>query len=90
MTASTTRRWPTTPIAQNAGAAHAEIRFAAGNRFGDVDVGATLADSDVETGIAIETLLQRRVIASKLELVLPFQLQRHLVERVGRPGSQQN
>src|SRR3981189_1030541 len=72
------------PVAKNTGAADPEIRFAAGNRFGDIDIGTALADGDVETGVAIEALLERRVVASELELMLPFELQRYLIERSGR------
>jgi hypothetical protein len=56
----------------------------------DVDIGAALADGDVETGVAIETLLERRVIASELELMFPFELQRYLIQRSGRMRCQQD
>jgi hypothetical protein len=72
------------------GAADSEIRFAAGNRFGDIDIGTALADGDVETGVAMETLLERRVVASELELMLPFELQRYLIQRGGRMRCQQD
>jgi len=49
-------------------------------RFGGVDIGATLADGDVEPRIPVETLIQRRVIAGKLELVFPFELHRDLIK----------
>jgi hypothetical protein len=69
------------PLPQNAGAADAEIRTAAGNRLSDVDAGTALADSDVETSVAIETLLKRCILAGKLKLVFPFELHRYLIER---------
>ena len=77
------------PFAQDAGAADAEVRFFAGNRFGGMDIGTTLADGDVEPGVAIVTLIQCSVVASKLELVLPFELQGHLIARNSRMRSQQ-
>ncbi len=54
------------PVTQNAGGADPKIRFAAANRFRDIDTGAALADGDVKTCIAIEALLKRRVVASEL------------------------
>src|SRR5580704_3857446 len=72
------------PFAKDAGAADAKIRLAAGDRFGDLNTGTTLADGDVETGLAVETLLKRRVVAGKLELMLPFELQGYRIERCGR------
>ena len=78
------------PLAQNAGAADAEIRFAAGNRFGGVDIGSAFADGDVETSITVKALLQRRVVARELELVFPFELQGYLIERIGRMRCEQD
>src|ERR1700719_1061277 len=72
------------PFAQNADIANAEIRLAAGNRFGDVDIRTTLANGNVETGVVIEALLKGCVVTSKLELVLPFELQGDLIKRGGR------
>ena len=71
------------PFAQNIGAAGTEIRLAAGDCLGNVDIGTALADGDVETGVAVETLLKRRVVAGELKLVLPFELQGNLFERNG-------
>src|SRR6202035_5384472 len=78
------------PFAQNAGAADAEIRLAAGNRFGDIDTGTAFANGNVEARVAVETLLKRRVVASELKLVLPFELQRYRIERSGRMRCQQD
>src|SRR5580692_10371386 len=60
------------PFAQNAGTADAEIRLVAGDRFGDADTRPALANGDVETGVAVEILFKRRVVAGELKLVLPF------------------
>jgi hypothetical protein len=78
------------PFTQNAGAADAEIRFAAGDRLSGVDIGAALADSDVEPGVAIVPLRERRVVARELELVFPFELQGYLFERGRRMRCQQD
>src|SRR5207244_442467 len=63
------------PFAQHVGAAGAEIRLAAGNGFGDVDVRTAFTDGNVETGVAVEALFKRSVVAGELELVFPFELQ---------------
>ncbi len=78
------------PFAQNADAADAEIRLAAGNRFSDVDTGTAFADGNVEARVAVETLLKRRVVASELKLVLPFELQGYLIQRSYWMRSQQD
>ena len=62
------------PFPQNAGAADPEIRLAAGNQLGDLDVGAAFANGNVETGVAVEALLKGLIIARKLKLMLPFEL----------------
>ena len=72
------RWWPTRPapaarppVTQNARGADPEIRLAAGNRLGDVDIRATFSDGNVETRVTVEALLQRLVVAGELKLVLP-------------------
>jgi hypothetical protein len=50
-------------IAQNVSAAHTKIRFTAGHRFGDVDIGTSLTNTDVESCISVETLVECRVVA---------------------------
>ena len=67
-------------VDDNAGRAHAEVGSAFGHLKARIDARAALANLDIKTIVAIETLLDRSVIASELELVFPLQLQRHLFE----------
>jgi len=46
--------------------------------------GAAFPDGDVETSVAVEALLKRLIVAGELKLMLPFELQRHCLERNGR------
>jgi hypothetical protein len=63
------------PVAQNAGAADPEIRLAAGNRLGNVDIRAALPDGNVQASVAVEALLKGLIVARELKLMLPFELQ---------------
>lgn len=77
------------PVAQNACAADAEICGAAGNGLGGIDSRATFSNSDVETGVAVEALLKRLIVACELKLMLPLELNRDRIERCGRLRSRQ-
>jgi len=73
--------------AETPGAADPEIRLAAGNRLRDTLYrGPPFPDGDVETSVAVEALLKRLIVAGELKLMLPFELQRHCLERK-RPGA---
>jgi hypothetical protein len=45
-----------------------------------IHIGATLANGDLQTGVAIKALLQGGIVTGELELVMPFELQCHGVE----------
>ena len=78
------------PVTQNAGAADPEIRLAAGNRLGDIDIGTAFSDGNVETSVAVEALLKRLIVARELKLMLPFELHRYGIERRGRMRCRQH
>jgi hypothetical protein len=84
MTANTTRWRPIIHSRRTLELQTPKIRLAARYRIGSVDVRAALANGHVKTGGAIKSLLQRGVVAGKLELVFPFELQGHRIERNGR------
>ena len=65
---------------ERAGGAHPEIGSAGYDVLDGVHVGPALANLDLESGIAIETLLEGGIIAGELELVTPLELQGHDVE----------
>ena len=60
------------PVTQNAGAADPEIRLAAGDRLCDIYIGTAFADGNVETGVAVEALFKRLIVARELKLMLPL------------------
>src|SRR6266853_42538 len=53
----------------------------AGNSFGSVDAWTPFSDGDVKTRVSVESLFKCLVIAGKLKLMLPFELQGHCVQR---------
>ena len=67
---------------QQGAGADAEIGTAARNLVDDVEVGRGLAQLDLQPLIAVVALFQRSVVAGKLELVAPLELQRYVL--VGR------
>ena len=62
------------------GGAHPEVGSAGYNVVDCVHIGAALQNLDLQPGITIEALLKGRVVACKLELVVPFELQCRDVE----------
>jgi hypothetical protein len=62
-------------LKQNACRANSEICFAALNGLHGIDIGATLANFDIKAHVSVITLLERRVVAGELKLMLPFELQ---------------
>jgi len=61
----------------------AEIRLASQDVGHRVDVRLRFDQAHVETGLAIVPLGERRIVAGKLELMHPLQLQRDGLERLG-------
>ena len=72
------------PVEQDAGRAYPEVGLPGGHHLVGIHVGAALPNLHVETSVAIEPLLKRSVISGELKLMLPFQLQRNLIECSGR------
>ena len=71
-------------VDEHAGRAHAEIGIPLGHFGARIEPRTTLAKLDLQAAVAIESLLDRSVIARELELVFPLELQRDLIERAGR------
>ena len=71
-------------VDDNAGRAHAKVGSAFGHLGARIDARAALAKRDLEAIVAIESLLDRSVIAGELELMFPLELQRDLIERQRR------
>jgi hypothetical protein len=66
---------------QDTGGADPEVGAALLNLCHGIDLGAALANFHVEAGMPVEALRQRRVVAGKLKLVLPLELERDFLKR---------
>ena len=67
---------------------HGHIRAATGNHLCGRDVGTTGFDGDVQVLISVEPFFQGDVIARKLGLGDPFQLQGQIIRRIGAARGQ--
>src|SRR5262249_49671033 len=76
-------------IEQKTAGADPEICVARRYRSADINIRTAFANFDLDPVLAIKSLFDRGVIAGKLVLMLPFELERHLVERVGLGDEQQ-
>ena len=62
---------------ERAGGAHPEVGSAGHNVIDGIHIGPALANLDLEARVAIKAFLKGRIVTGKLELVMPFELQRH-------------
>ena len=70
-------------VDENAGRAHAEVGSPFGYLGARIEARTALAKLGLQAAVAIESLVDRSVIARELELVFPLQLERDLIERAG-------
>ena len=68
-------------VEQDARRAHPEVSLAGRHRLGGVHLRTALANLHIKAGVAVKAFLEGRVIPGELKLVLPFELQRDVVQR---------
>ena len=80
--------WPAAAALKEQGAGGDAVVGASGHDFvDDVGFGVGFDEADIQIVVAVIALFQRRVVAGKLELVPPFELECHAFRRRGQRDS---